>query len=572
MSDVSYDTFSNQLNESETPDNGTMASESEDERFLNSQHSASSRKRKRGLDEPPAMSMEDQQHLMWSDELLDYFMLQNSNEPPQGPPEPPAGIDVNRSVDDKGHTPMHWAAAMGDTVLVKDLLRRGARIDTLANNGETPLMRAVMFTNNFQQQTMAELISILHPTIAQKDWFGSTVAHQIAMLTCSKSKYQCARYYLEVILEKLCEIYPPQEVSQLLNETDHNGDSAILLAARHGARRCIRILMSYGAMVDLPNHRGETADELIKQLNARRRERNLVGSSSPAPPPDGVPFDAHPSSATGPKPLPQYHSEAAALLTSQLPSLINSRAEALAAALDADLGEREQEALEATRLLEQRRQEVDSLRIQSRALAAQDHDEADDERQRQELKRLRAECEVAVEAEQRRELKRRISLEEKRTTKHNADGPDEMHMTRLQLARALAEEQSARASLVDAFVAAQSLAGSAFSDSTEVHGGGNTNGLPDGMTRVEAYKRLITSALGVRTEDVETLLGELLAELEAAKAGDDGLGAPLSDLTDAGHGLESGMEKDVHTNGAGAIGLGVDHGMDMHTIERLRAA
>ena len=34
MSDVSYDTFSNQLNESETPDNGTMASDSEEELSL----------------------------------------------------------------------------------------------------------------------------------------------------------------------------------------------------------------------------------------------------------------------------------------------------------------------------------------------------------------------------------------------------------------------------------------------------------------------------------------------------------------------------------------------------------
>ena len=153
--------------------------------MLGSQYS--NKKRKRGMEAPPQMSFSEQEHLLWTDELLDYFMLQNSNEPLPQPPEPPQTIDLNRPVDDKGHTPMHWAAAMGDLHVVSTLEQRGARLDCQAHNGETPLMRAVMFTNNWDKQTMVRLVDRLQGTADMSDWFGSTVFHHIAATTCSLS-------------------------------------------------------------------------------------------------------------------------------------------------------------------------------------------------------------------------------------------------------------------------------------------------------------------------------------------------------------------------------------------------
>jgi hypothetical protein len=163
-----------------TPDNVTIASESMmDVEDPYSQYPGS-RKRKRGADQ---MSFQDQQHQIWADQLLDYFMLLESEDSFPSAPEPPPGINLDRPIDEKGHSAMHWAAAMGDSDVVRDLIRRNARIDCLSNNLETPLMRAAMFTNNFDKQTMPQLARILAPTVQRTDWFGSTVFHHIAATT-----------------------------------------------------------------------------------------------------------------------------------------------------------------------------------------------------------------------------------------------------------------------------------------------------------------------------------------------------------------------------------------------------
>lgn len=525
-----------------TPDQASMMmSDGDDDRIPGSQYS--SRKRKRGMDQPPQMSQAEQQHLLWTDELLDYFMLQNSNDPLPQPPEPPATIDLNRAVDDKGHTPMHWAAAMGDLHVVNDLVRRGARIDAQAHNGETPLMRAVMFTNNWDKQTMERLINILHNTIAIKDWFGSTVFHHITATTCSKSKYQCARYYLDTVLGKLGEICSIEDIARLLDEQDHNGDTAIILAARFGARKCVRSLLNHGAATDMPNSRGETADELIKELNARRRDRYRQGSSSPAPQTNGSPTLVRSSPTiqpTNPTPSRQrhrdmlYRSEAATMLASQLPTLITSRAEALAAALEAELAERELETQEAERLLEQRKQEMEVLRRKSQALRARlgDVDPDDttfDETQRQELETLIHESERLLELEQATDLRNAVQDEESKMSSTSGVGNDNDVNEKLQLAQALQAQQVERRKLVSEVVTAQSLA-----SNTKAEG-----------SKYDMYKRLIGSALGVPSHEVEEVLPEILKSLEENGAGSAG----ASDEMVEGHAEVMNVD--------GAMGMGV---------------
>ena len=174
-----------QIFREETPDNETVISESMlgDADMLDSYSTGGGRKRKRGIDQ---MSLLDQQHQIWADQLLDYFMLLD-HESAVSWPEPPQSINLDRPIDEKGHAAMHWAAAMGDVGVVKELIHRGARIDCLSNNLETPLMRAVMFTNNFDKETMPSMVKIFQQTVHRTDWFGSTVFHHIAATTSSSA-------------------------------------------------------------------------------------------------------------------------------------------------------------------------------------------------------------------------------------------------------------------------------------------------------------------------------------------------------------------------------------------------
>ncbi|MGG6498226.1 UNVERIFIED_CONTAM: hypothetical protein NY603_35395, partial [Bacteroidetes bacterium 56_B9] len=80
----------------------TVVSEAFDD--YDPQYTGGDRKRRR-VEE---MTQADKEHQLWADELLDYFMLMDSplDQLPLAP-SPPQGADLNRPIDDKGHTALH---------------------------------------------------------------------------------------------------------------------------------------------------------------------------------------------------------------------------------------------------------------------------------------------------------------------------------------------------------------------------------------------------------------------------------------------------------------------------------
>lgn len=514
----------------DTPDNDTVASESVFDDYDASQYTNSRKKRR--VEDP--MTQADREHQLWADELLDYFMLRNDPiDAMPIAPLPPANANLNRPIDERGHTALHWAAAMGDIEVVKDLIRRGASIDVQAKNGETPLMRSAIFTNCFDHRNMEKVAGLLIRTVNMQEWLGSTVFHHIAGITQSKKKYECARYYLDCILNKMAEVLSPDSIERILNEQDNKGDTAITIAARNGARKCVRSLIGRNAAVDVANNIGETADQLIVQLNHRRQERNSVRqlSSSPfqadgithahpavggavQPPSGGIPFDPlvpHSSLNGG---IPNgtagdvYKSEAALTLTSQIMPVLFTKAKSLAASLDAEIAEKDAELAEAERVAAMRRSEIEQLKRQAEELRIKELEQTaggtqSDEQLLNELEELERECEGLTEAEQAFALKELLAAEHAKNTDGDPmqlDGatssPAEEVFLRekLALARELATLSRQRKELVKQIVSNLSVAGL-----------GDKQG---------EYKRLITGALGVREEDVEGMLPEIVAELE----------------------------------------------------------
>ncbi|SLM36685.1 Transcription regulator HTH, APSES-type DNA-binding domain [Lasallia pustulata] len=475
MSEDQYENISAQLNDDETPDNSTVASESmmdEDDMLQRSQFSG--RKRKRVPDSGEQLSILEQQHVMYADELLDYFILSSSDAPLHNiiPPVPPENFQVDRTIDDQRHTALHWGAAMGDIDVVKDLLHRGA--DPAARNvrGETPLIRAVLFTNNHEKQTMPKLVHLLSGTITIKDYYGGTIFHHAAWTTSSHAKTKCARYYIDVLLNKLSELSPSQEFANFLNTKDKQGDTALHIVARHNSRKCIRAFQGHGVAGDIYNNSNETAEQIIYKHRSQRAERFPIVSSSPIPP------DSHPNGLDlipPPKRTQTYQTQAARSFSETFHPLISSKSTHLAQTMETELLEKTQALAEARRLLAT----VESDRLHVRNLIndllnSEDTDPADEERidaaDAAEYAALERELESLIEQEQHATLHALVRTEEEKArpsaSSTNAfgavddeEGEGDDFAAKVVAARALAEQQAERARLVREVVQKQAEAG-----------------------------------------------------------------------------------------------------------------
>ncbi|OQO06632.1 hypothetical protein B0A48_08419 [Cryoendolithus antarcticus] len=503
-----------------TPSNETVASESVFDGYDTHPY-GSSRKRRRIADDPQAQA--DTQHQLWADELLDYYvLLGTSPETAQSPPQPPEGADLDRPIDDQGHTALHWGAAMGDIDMVKKLIRDNAQIDVQSRAGETPLMRSVKFSNVYENMNMERLSALLIKTVSMQDWSGCNVFHHIANTTTSKKKYQCARYYMDCVLNNMQEVLSPDQVERVLNEQDNQGDTAITIAARNGARKCVRSLIGRNAAVDIPNGIGETADQLIVALNHRRQERTRQMSSSPfqsaelpgstrGPSRYGdMPFDPlnpdHGADGSNDTDNAVFKSEPALNLTASIMPSLFAKARELAMKFDNELAEKDPELAEAQRVVDMRRAELEQLRRQADNLRIQELEQTaggaqTDEQLIAQLETLEAECLSIVEEEQKQGLAAQLATpapSDRAMSPTRNFTPEQMLETQISYARQVIELANQRKELVKVVVKSISLAGE-----------------NDG--RIRDYKRLVTNALGVGEDEVEGLLPEIVAELEQAR-------------------------------------------------------
>ncbi|KAH6689425.1 hypothetical protein F5X68DRAFT_274608 [Plectosphaerella plurivora] len=282
-----FDMVDSLMHDDDTPDNLTVASASymgEEDRFDMSHHSVAGGQRKRKRDEI-IQDMTHQQHSVYGDELLDYFLL-SRNEKPAHRPEPPPNFQPNWIIDSEEHTALHWASAMGDVEVIKQLKRFGADLSVQNIRGESPLMRAVNFTNCYEKDTFPMVVRELAETASLRDLTGATVIHHAAIMKNGRvTSHKCARYYLDIILNKIQETAEPAFLQALIDAQDADGNTALHLAAERNARKCIRALLGRNASTNIPNQDGVRAEELIRDLNASKKDhRGPHRSSSPFAP------------------------------------------------------------------------------------------------------------------------------------------------------------------------------------------------------------------------------------------------------------------------------------------------
>ena len=488
------------FDDNESLEQATMESSSmvADEDMLQmSQHGG--RKRKRGMNEANVMSISEQEHIIYGDQLLDYFMT--VGDAPQAtriqPPEPPAHFQIDRPIDDSGNTALHWACAMGDLDIVQNLLRRGANLKALSVHEETPLVRAVLFTNNYEKRTFPALLDVLLDTISFRDWFGATLFHHIAETTRSKGKWKSSKYYCEVLLDKLCKTCSQEEMDLLLSCQDDNGDTAALVASRNGAFRLVNMLLNHCPRAgDLMNKKGETANSMLQ------RSHNVDQDIPPAP--SSVTMANDHLDGAGGDLIPGRHSMASPVdsaATSDLLSKIGSIMAEANKKLAATYGNSRVEQQDSNdvanpeALFEQLESDRQKIQKQVSALAAKEAEYEPSDSQMGRYEKLRASYESLLEQTHHSALSAQLAAAGPISSTIDAStlGPDEL-LHRYQLARELCTAQKTRRDTIRAL--AQQTADAGVS------------------TKFDVHRKLVALATGLKEEELDPMAAELAETLE----------------------------------------------------------
>ena len=291
----------------------------------------------------------------YADQILEYF-ISDTNQIPPVLITPPQDFDPNMAIDDDGHTPLHWAAAMGRIRIVKLVLSAGADIYKVNSSGQTALMRSVMFANNYDVRKFPELYELLHRSTLNIDHSNRTVFHHIVDIAMTKSKTHAARYYMETVLTRLSEY--PKELMDIVNFQDEDGETALTLAARCRSKRLVKLLLDHGADPKIQNRDGKTTEDYILEDERFRASPILPSRASSmsfrnahaAYPPPGAPNNYAFAPANGDR-APLHHSSTAQRASTKCVNEMADMLDSLAASFDSELREKERSMNQANALL-----------------------------------------------------------------------------------------------------------------------------------------------------------------------------------------------------------------------------
>ena len=155
------------------------------------------------------------------------------------------GADPN-AVDEFGETALNWAAQLGHTPIVKDLLAAGAIVDTTGRLfGATALILAA-------RGGFRGIVSLLavHADLDARDQKGAT-----ALMRAVERP--------DILIKPLRKVnYIVNTLLQLgadPNVQDEEGYTALMWAVHWGNKDAVRLLVSHGAGLYLQNAAGDTA-------------------------------------------------------------------------------------------------------------------------------------------------------------------------------------------------------------------------------------------------------------------------------------------------------------------------
>ncbi|KAI8361774.1 ankyrin repeat-containing domain protein [Choanephora cucurbitarum] len=180
---------------------------------------------------------------------------------------------VDMVIDEQGNTALHWAASLARINTVELLVEKGANIACTNYAGETPLMRSVMVTNNYDMQSFPRVFELLKSTVQMTDHKKRTVLHHAALTGSIQGRAEAATYFIQHLVSK-------EECKVILDAQDSLGDTALSIAARLESTGLADALIKAGATQHTQNHAGLDIQDYKDKANEDTTMEEAPSSSA----------------------------------------------------------------------------------------------------------------------------------------------------------------------------------------------------------------------------------------------------------------------------------------------------
>lgn len=396
----------------------------------------------------------------YTEALIDFFSHE-SNIIPQALCHPPNDFDFNEPIDDEGHTPLHWASSMASLGLIDLLLKNGADPLVPNSSGLSSISRSIFFNNSYQKKNFPVIVERMKSCLYTPDKQGRTPLHYLA--ASNSSKFQIAKYYAEVILDRLSK-ENGNLVKVVANHRDINGQTALELAQQSNNKAILEVLKPYiDGIKDEPEKANRTAS-----------------------------FDKMEDSILISPCVPQLPlKEVGPILTSMLSSLAD--------AYDTELKNKEEESKHTESVLAKLQTDIKETDNQNSMILSQlDNGNSDYEELQTTVKELEDSCAKKadhlnniLERGQALNLAKLVLKEESALSQEQTGNDDDM--TKYKLACKLTQLQLKRNKMIDRII-----------------NGLTTRNINNKMNN---YRRLISVSCGLKTESIDELIDEIEADL-----------------------------------------------------------
>lgn len=220
----------------------------------------------------------------YTTQLLSFFI--NDSPVPEFLYDPPADFDINKPIDDEGHTPLHWASALAAVDIIKLLVDHNADTLILNDAGMNALSKLINFSNSYDWKNFNVILPLLKHCLVVPDANQRTPIHYLMELSSTPNKQNSSRYYFHEILsfiklqQKEAERFnnnmnsDRQLLQVLINHADINGDTALHLAIKANSRDLIKDLLIHGADTSQVGLHNIPAD-IIKEVEMERKYMHM---------------------------------------------------------------------------------------------------------------------------------------------------------------------------------------------------------------------------------------------------------------------------------------------------------